>query len=112
MIRSWVLAKARLLRPFEIQETPCSKPTTGPLVCTVLPTYNERDNIRPLIEGVLDSAVTPHIVLVVDDDSPDGTWQVVEAVAAERNRPGHDGRFSGAADHRIRADVGHPTRHR
>lgn len=59
-----------------------------PLVCTVLPTYNERDNIRPLIEGVLDSAVTRHIVIVVDDDSPDGTWQVVEAVAAERNRPG------------------------
>ena len=60
-----------------------------PLVCTVLPTYNERDNIRPLIEGVLDSAVTPHIVIVVDDDSPDGTWQVVEEVAEERNRPEH-----------------------
>ena len=60
----------------------------GPLVCTVLPTYNERDNIRQLIEGVLDNAVTPHIVLVVDDDSPDGTWQVVESVAAERNQQG------------------------
>ncbi len=31
----------------------------GPLVCTVLPTYNERDNIRLLIEGVLDNADTP-----------------------------------------------------
>ena len=60
-----------------------------PLVCTVLPTYDERDNIRPLIEGVLESAITPHIVLVVDDDSPDGTWQVVEQVAAERNVDGH-----------------------
>lgn len=48
------------------------------LVCTVLPTYNERDNIGPLIDGILDSAITPHMVLVVDDDSPDGTWQVVE----------------------------------
>ncbi|MCB0068025.1 MAG: glycosyltransferase, partial [Caldilineaceae bacterium] len=44
-----------------------------PLVCTVLPTYNERDNIGPLIEGVLASAITPHVVLVVDDNSPDGT---------------------------------------
>ena len=56
-----------------------------PLVCTVLPTYNERDNIRALIERTLDAAVTRHMVLVVDDDSPDGTWQVVDAVAAERN---------------------------
>ncbi|MCB0129421.1 MAG: glycosyltransferase, partial [Caldilineaceae bacterium] len=28
------------------------------------------------------------MVLVVDDDSPDGTWQVVQQVAAERNQPG------------------------
>jgi dolichol-phosphate mannosyltransferase len=61
-----------------------------PLNCTVLPTYNERDNIRQLIEGVLDNAMTPHMVLVVDDDSPDGTWQVVEAVAVERNRPNNE----------------------
>ena len=59
-----------------------------PLVCTVLPTYNERASIEPLIRGVLESAVTPHIVLVVDDDSPDGTWQVVQELAEELNRPG------------------------
>lgn len=60
---------------------------TKPLVCTVLPTYNERDNIGPLVEGVLASAVTPHLVLVVDDDSPDSTWQVVEALMARHNTP-------------------------
>ncbi|MCX6044096.1 MAG: polyprenol monophosphomannose synthase [Chloroflexi bacterium] len=59
--------------------------STKPLVCTVLPTYNERSNIGPLIEGVLASAITPHLVLVVDDNSPDGTWQVVEEVAARYN---------------------------
>ena len=58
-----------------------------PLVCTVLPTYNERGNIGPLIEGVLAHAVTPHLVLVVDDNSPDGTWQEVEAIAARLNTP-------------------------
>lgn len=58
------------------------------LVCTVLPTYNERENIGPLIEGVLAHASGPHMILVVDDDSPDGTWQVVEALAARYNTPG------------------------
>lgn len=57
----------------------------APLVCTVLPTYNERDNIRPLIEGVLANAITPHMVLVVDDNSPDGTWQVVEEMAGQES---------------------------
>jgi dolichol-phosphate mannosyltransferase len=56
-----------------------------PLVCTVLPTYNERGNIGPLIEGILAHAITPHLVLVVDDNSPDGTGDVVEAVAARYN---------------------------
>jgi dolichol-phosphate mannosyltransferase len=59
-----------------------------PLVCTVLPTYNERDNIGPLVDGILASAVTPHLVVVVDDNSPDGTWRVVEELAARHNRPG------------------------
>ncbi len=58
------------------------------MVCTVLPTYNEGDNIEPLIRGVLAHALTPHMVLVVDDDSPDGTWQVVERLMGELNRGG------------------------
>jgi len=53
-----------------------------PLTLTmVLPTFNERDNIAPLIEGVLRATSAPTSVLVVDDDSPDGTAQVVEALA-------------------------------
>ncbi|CAN5857137.1 polyprenol monophosphomannose synthase [soil metagenome] len=62
---------------------------TKPLVCTVLPTYNECNNIGPLIEGVLASAISPHMVLVVDDNSPDGTWQVVEEIAARHNAADH-----------------------
>ncbi|MCB0105614.1 MAG: polyprenol monophosphomannose synthase [Caldilineaceae bacterium] len=61
--------------------------TEEPLVCTVLPTYNERDNIELLIRGVLASAITPHLVLVVDDNSPDGTGDVVAAVAETLNAP-------------------------
>lgn len=59
--------------------------SSSTLVCTVLPTYNERENIGPLITGILAHAITPHLVLVVDDNSPDGTSMVVEEVAARLN---------------------------
>ncbi len=58
------------------------------LACTVLPTYNERDNIGLLIDGVLENAITPHCVIVVDDNSPDGTAAVVEDACARWNRAG------------------------
>lgn len=61
------------------------------LVCTVLPTYNERENIGPLIERLLAAASEPYMVMVVDDNSPDGTWEVVEEMAARYNRPDHTG---------------------
>ncbi len=51
------------------------------LVCTVLPTFNERDNIQELIERLLANDIKPYLVLVVDDNSPDGTWQIVENLA-------------------------------
>jgi dolichol-phosphate mannosyltransferase len=47
----------------------------------ILPTYNERENVLILIEGILRHVTTPVRVLVVDDNSPDGTWQVVEEIA-------------------------------
>ncbi len=56
-------------------------------VCTVLPTYNERENIEPLLRRLLAAVDPPYLVLVVDDDSPDKTWQVVETIAAEVNQP-------------------------
>jgi dolichol-phosphate mannosyltransferase len=51
----------------------------------IVPTYNERENISRLINTVL--AKDPRLeVLVVDDGSPDGTAQLVEALAAQNNR--------------------------
>ncbi len=41
-------------------------------VCIVVPTYNEAENLAELVERVLLAVPTAHI-LVVDDDSPDGT---------------------------------------
>jgi dolichol-phosphate mannosyltransferase len=51
-------------------------------VSVVFPTYNEKDNIGPLIEEVLRHTPPNTEVIVVDDDSPDGTWKVVEGMQA------------------------------
>ena len=51
----------------------------------MLPTFNERENIKKLIPEIL--ALDPNIsVLVVDDDSPDGTWTLVEEMARRDGR--------------------------
>jgi dolichol-phosphate mannosyltransferase len=56
-------------------------------ITLVLPTYDERDNIIPLIErGLAALAGYEAEVLVVDDDSPDGTWQVVAGLAEQDSR--------------------------
>jgi dolichol-phosphate mannosyltransferase len=48
-------------------------------VSIIIPTYNERDNVRELLERIHRS-VEPlgyqYEVLIVDDDSPDETWKV------------------------------------
>ena len=56
-------------------------------ITIVLPTFNERDNIIPLIQRGLAALDSYQVeMLVVDDDSPDGTWQVVAELAAQDPR--------------------------
>lgn len=45
-------------------------------IIVIVPTYNEAENLPILVPQLLD--VAPVRVLVVDDDSPDGTGQVAE----------------------------------
>src|ERR1700716_3718445 len=47
----------------------------------VLPTYNERDNIEPIVAAILGQSADFE-VLVVDDNSPDGTGDIVDRLAA------------------------------
>lgn len=54
-------------------------------IMAVLPTYNEADNVGPLIEALLASAEGMEVV-VVDDDSPDGTWRIVGDMAERDSR--------------------------
>ncbi|WP_425396601.1 polyprenol monophosphomannose synthase [Aeoliella sp.] len=44
-------------------------------------TYNERENLRPLIESIHEHAPDAH-VLVVDDGSPDGTGELADEMSA------------------------------
>jgi len=46
----------------------------------IIPTYNEAENISPLIERILQLEEDIDI-LVIDDNSPDGTGDVVDAIA-------------------------------
>ena len=51
----------------------------------MLPTYNEKENIEKIIEEILkqDKSIE---VLVVDDDSPDGTWKIVQEICKKDKR--------------------------
>lgn len=45
----------------------------------ILPTYNEIENLQPLVEEIL--ARGPYSILVVDDNSPDGTGELADKLA-------------------------------
>jgi dolichol-phosphate mannosyltransferase len=55
-----------------------------PRAVVCLPTYNERENLEPMVEAlgeVLDTSRDG--VLVIDDGSPDGTGEIADRLAAE-----------------------------
>jgi glycosyltransferase involved in cell wall biosynthesis len=59
----------------------------------IVPTYNERENIGLLLEGILDLGLGSRII-IVDDNSPDGTGELADELAAQHpgirviHRPG------------------------
>jgi len=53
----------------------------GP-VAVIIPTYNERDNIEIITSRVRATVPDAH-VLVVDDNSPDGTGEIADKLAGE-----------------------------
>jgi dolichol-phosphate mannosyltransferase len=55
------------------------------LTLVIVPTYNERENIRPLAARLL--ALPAHIhILIVDDNSPDKTGELADELAAQNRR--------------------------
>jgi dolichol-phosphate mannosyltransferase len=55
----------------------------SPKITVVVPTFNERENL-PKIVGLLTALPLPNLrVLIVDDNSPDGTGEVADKLTAE-----------------------------
>src|SRR5690348_18180676 len=55
----------------------------APMRATVcLPTYNERENLAPMIEALAGVLREGDRVLVIDDGSPDGTGAIADELAA------------------------------
>jgi dolichol-phosphate mannosyltransferase len=73
-------------------------PPRGPLgrVVVIIPTYNERENLDPIVARVR-SSVPEADVLVVDDNSPDGTGELADKLSTADqqmfvlHRPGKGG---------------------
>jgi dolichol-phosphate mannosyltransferase len=63
----------------------------------VLPTYNEAENIEPIVRAVREQLRPGDTILIVDDNSPDGTGQIADRLATEidgvevLHRPGKQG---------------------
>ncbi len=56
---------------------------SAPRFSLVVPTYNERDNMATFTAAVHRALEEiPHEVIIVDDDSPDLTWKLVEEMCA------------------------------
>ncbi len=73
-----------ILRP----ATESQQDTAGvPVLCIVVPTFNERDNVIKLfgkLQATLEGIAWE--VVFVDDNSPDGTWEVVRELARRDRR--------------------------
>jgi dolichol-phosphate mannosyltransferase len=72
-----------------IRPDPATPPQTAlaPQLSVVVPTFNERDNVTALLRK-LETALAGVAweVIFVDDNSPDGTWDVVRDMARRDNR--------------------------
>ena len=58
-----------------------------PQLSVITPTYNEAENVEPLLDALGDALTgIRYEILVVDDDSPDRTWEIAERYAATHPR--------------------------
>jgi dolichol-phosphate mannosyltransferase len=60
---------------------PAAPPRT-PDVWVILPTYNEAENLERIVGAVLEHLPPSRRVLIVDDNSPDGTGEIADRLAA------------------------------
>lgn len=51
----------------------------------IIPTYNEKENIEEIINAIFDHKISDLSILIVDDNSPDGTAKIVESLQTKFN---------------------------
>jgi dolichol-phosphate mannosyltransferase len=56
-------------------------PPRTPAVWVILPTYNEAENLERIVGAVLEHLPPSRRVLIVDDNSPDGTGEIADRLA-------------------------------
>jgi dolichol-phosphate mannosyltransferase len=56
-------------------------PSPAPDVWVILPTYNEAENLERIVAAVLEQLPESRRVLIVDDNSPDGTGEIADRLA-------------------------------
>lgn len=72
--------------PSDSDAGPRTKPT-GVSASIILPTYNESANVNHVVERCLASLGAHEFeIIVVDDDSPDGTWRIAREGFADEDR--------------------------
>ena len=54
-------------------------------IAVIIPTYNERQNVGLLIDKILSLGIKNLSIIVVDDNSPDGTGKLVDKIAEKKN---------------------------
>jgi len=62
--------------------------TDSPKVMVILPTYNERENIAELVDALFGLDIRNFHLLIVDDNSPDGTGEIAEQIAQSQRYRG------------------------
>jgi dolichol-phosphate mannosyltransferase len=56
------------------------------VICVCLPTYNEHENLEAMVAALRGVLPPDGIVLVIDDNSPDGTGEIADRLAADHER--------------------------
>jgi dolichol-phosphate mannosyltransferase len=60
---------------------PAAPPRTAD-VWVILPTYNEAENLERIVAAILEALPPSRRILIVDDNSPDGTGEIADRLAA------------------------------
>ncbi len=56
----------------------------GPMISVLIPARNEEQRLKPTLDGILNQEYGKYEVIVLDDNSTDGTWALMESYA-EKN---------------------------